>query len=215
MEFVVAPNESNAPPTLREVFRNIAYSVAGFCREKLFTSRKAVGVTLRLERAAARIDRLMRQFRRGKLVWRPRSPRIVPPEQAANRSLSRKPGLGLPSHFGWLAAELPLTAIYYGSVLPIVMQQDEMQALMRATPDVARTMRPIFRMFGIKDDVLKVPEGHGSTKVEAVAAVIVAEPVVVATDPPAWDSAVEQCGAFETASDEPPSSDNAGEAAAR
>jgi hypothetical protein len=159
MELTATPCATAKPPTLREVFRRITDSVTGYCREKLFSARKTVGVTLRLERAAAHIDRLMRRFRRGELIWRKRAPRAAV-QQDDKQPAARKPGLGLPCEPGWLADELPLTAIYHGPALHAAMQGEEMQALMGATPEVARTMRPIFRMFWLDEDVLKVPAGH-------------------------------------------------------
>jgi hypothetical protein len=47
------------------------------------------------------------------------------------------------------------------------METEEMQRLMGATPQVARTMRPIFRMFGLDETVLKVPAGYGAAAVVA------------------------------------------------
>jgi hypothetical protein len=169
MELTATPCATATPPKLRQVFRLIAKSVVGYCREKLISAHKAVGVTLRLDRAAARIDRLMRRFRRGELVWRERAARKPVPDEDT-KPVSRNPGLGLPSDYGWLADAVPLTAIYHGPALTAAMQDEEMQALMGATPEVARTMRPIFRMFGLDEDVLKVPEGYGEAEV------LVAEP---------------------------------------
>ncbi len=183
MEVCVHPDALIAPLSLRQVFQRVTQSVAAFCREKMISARKAVGVMLRLERASARIDVLMRRFRRGELAWRLRAARVAPDAPVARGE--RKPALGLPNGFGWLGEELPMTAIYYGPALTIAMQDAEMQALMRATPEVARIMRPIFRMLALDEAVLLVPEGCPVPEpVVAVVSMVAAAATATAEDEP-------------------------------
>jgi hypothetical protein len=116
----------------------------------------------------------MKRFKAGEVLWRKRAakaavarepvlavaaevaaPAEAKPERPAVMRKSR-----LPSAHGWLADTLPVTAVYYGPDLITAMQQADMQALMRATPEVAWIMRPIFRMLALEEDVLLVPEGY-------------------------------------------------------
>jgi hypothetical protein len=166
MELTIAPSATYKLPTLRQVFRRISLSVAGFCKKKMVSACKTVGVTLRLERAALRIEHLLARFRKGEILWRKRPAR---PAADGRKPRASKPGLGLPSDPGWLAEALPLTAIYHGGDLTLLMQQDEMQALMGATPQVRRIMLPIFKMMALDNDVLKVPEGYGEAASEVAA----------------------------------------------
>ncbi len=149
------------PLTLMQVLAMMVSSVEGFCRERALRVRQMLGLVFRLTRASARIAVLLKRFRAGTLVWRKRAPQV--PKAAvqcggasdALRPPSRR--YPLPSEPGWLCTKAPLTAIYCGVDLITAMQQPEMQALMRATPEVARLMRPIFRMLALSDSLLLIP----------------------------------------------------------
>jgi hypothetical protein len=55
---------------------------------------------------------------------------------------------------------MPNVAVTFGSALEAAFQTDEMRALMLATPEVARMAGPVFRMLGLEEQVLLVPEGY-------------------------------------------------------
>jgi hypothetical protein len=175
MEATAEPSASNEPLTLMQVLAMVLASVEGFWLEKMIRSRRAAAVAARLARASERIEALLARFQAGEVLWR--APRAKPqaedaPEPTVAAAAEavpvceedapprRKRPYRLPSQYGWLAETLPVTAVFYCQDLIAAMQLADMQALMRATPEVARIMRPIFRMLALEDDVLKVPDGY-------------------------------------------------------
>jgi hypothetical protein len=82
--------------------------------------------------------------------------------QAARAKLARPRTelYGLPPHHGWLNEQLPNVAVFVGSDLQAAFSTEEMRALMLKTPVVARLAGPVFRMLGLDEQVLLVPEGY-------------------------------------------------------
>ncbi len=141
----------------------VVSSVEAFCEERALRVRLMLGVVFRLTRASARIAVLLKRFRAGTLVWRKPVPRVrkVSAERAVDRDKLPPPSrrYPLPAVRGWLSDKVPTTAIYCSAILMETMQDPEMQALMRTTPEVARLMWPIFEMLSLDTSLLLVPEG--------------------------------------------------------
>ena len=98
---------------------------------------------------ANRFASLAARIRAGTL--RPSRPRTTP------RQPSSRPRQRLPSGFAWLCGLAPrdptlLGVAGYGSQLAHMIRTDpEMQALLAATPRMARLLRPLLRALGVED----------------------------------------------------------------
>jgi hypothetical protein len=173
MEVTASPSVAHVPLTLAQVIMILIDSIEGYWGGKLRRARRTMALGARMLLVSQRIEALLARFEAGEILWRGRRPRRaaepvgkVPAAEADEEKL-RGP-YRLPSAYGWLAEAYPQTAIYYGPDLIMAMKQPQMQALMRATPEVARLMRPIFRMLALEDDVLLVPEGYDDAPGAAV-----------------------------------------------
>jgi hypothetical protein len=168
---------------VKKVLAGLMLSVEAFWQDNRLSTKKAVGVTQRLLRLSDRIEVLLERFRAGKVKWRrpaervakvAEAPAALDPAEAeamadaafqaetARVVLGRRKVFGLPPHYGWLGEQMPGVAITLGSDLEAVFRTDEMRALMLATPEVARIAGPVFRMFGLDEQVLLVPHGYSA-----------------------------------------------------
>jgi len=59
---------------------------------------------------------------------------------------------GLPRGFGWLLPLVPQEAAGFASQLRVVLAEAEMVALLQASPQARRELRPLCRMLGIALD---------------------------------------------------------------
>ena len=101
-----------------------------------------------LNRIKNRILALMARIEAGTLPIASR-PRPGRPRPAA------PPKPRLPRGFAWLLVQIPYEAAGYASQLRYLLTTNpEMMALLAATPLMARTLRPLYRMLGIEADVL-------------------------------------------------------------
>lgn len=92
---------------------------------------------------AGRIERMLMRFRAGRL-WRVahRAARLGAIRQA-NCALPRL--LRLPRRFGWLVRAGGYRAAGFGSQLQAALQTPEMAALLAASPEAGRILRPLCR----------------------------------------------------------------------
>ena len=97
-----------------------------------------------LGRVGPRLERLLVRWRAGRLPAA-RTPRTPAPTRAPLAPVER---LRLPSAQGWLIRRVQPTAQLTGQ-LQALLDDDEMQALLAATPLAGRILRPLFRMLGI------------------------------------------------------------------
>jgi hypothetical protein len=171
------------PDSVKDVLEKLMLSVDAFWQDNRLPTKRAVAVTQRLLRLSDRIEVLLARFRAGKVKWRKRAERVAvaaapgpevsldPAEAAAladaalhaakaRAARGRTKVHGLPPHYGWLGEQMPGVAITAGSDLEAAFRTEEMCALMLATPEVARIAGPVFRMFGLDEQVLLVPDGY-------------------------------------------------------
>ncbi len=104
-----------------------------------------------LQRKVRRLERLLTQWQAGRLPKRRAArPKSAPPEPATGEpapSSTPKP-LRLPSRRAWLVRLVQPTAVF-GSQLEVLLTHPDIQALIAATPQAGRILRPIFRMLGV------------------------------------------------------------------
>lgn len=112
------------------------------------------------------MERLVARFQAGR-VWR-RAAGVSASRQSA--MAARRPECVLPRRFGWLVRAAAYQAAGHGCRLQAVLATPEMEALLRATPQAGRLLRPLCRMLAV-DPALLRPDG--------AVQVAVAGPVVV------------------------------------
>ncbi|HEX3348408.1 MAG TPA: hypothetical protein VHS58_09960 [Acetobacteraceae bacterium] len=85
---------------------------------------------------------------------RPPRPRATPRKPSARQPYER-----LPRRFGWLVALVPGDAVGFGLNLVQLLGEPEMQALLKAAPQLSRILRPLCRMLAAQPspDLLPPP----------------------------------------------------------
>ena len=131
------------------VLRNLRGTFGGFCAPGLLDGTLGLLITNRLSLVISRLDRTVGRFLTGRL-WRggtqaPRSP----------AKSGRVPVRLWPRDFGWMLRLGGWKAAGYGSQLRAVLETPEMVALLTASPEAGRVLRPICRMLGIEVTVLR------------------------------------------------------------
>jgi hypothetical protein len=96
----------------------------------------------RIKRVQARLIALEARFSAGLLL----APRLRPGRAGA--VTSRRPG-GLPRRFGWLCEMVPGEAACFAGQLRVVLAEPGMVALLAASPQAVRMLRPVCRMLAI------------------------------------------------------------------
>ena len=96
-----------------------------------------------LQRKVRRLERLHALFQAGRLP----NPRPARPQRPRPQPQS-PPRLRLPSRRAWLIRLVQPMAVY-GTQLEVLLTHPDIQALIAATPQAGRILRPIFRMLGI------------------------------------------------------------------
>ncbi len=98
----------------------------------------------RIGNTLQRLERMLVRFRAGRL-WRRVTMRDVVPGQ----KICRKPAARLPRRFGWLVRLAGSEAACFGSQLQTVMNTPEMVALLAASPQAKRILRPLCRALAL------------------------------------------------------------------
>ena len=124
----------------------------------------------RIGRIGQRIERLLVRFRAGTL-WRMPERTGVFRAVAAAGGRRVVPGLVLPCRFGWLVRAAAYRAAVYGIQLRVILEQPEMVALLRASPQAVRILRPVCRMLAVETSLLR-PRAEGEAAEVAAAAVV-------------------------------------------
>ena len=112
----------------------------------------AVVLYRRIGRIAGRIERMLVRFRAGRL-WR-----VTQRAQGQGRC-GRIAGRGpaLPRRFGWLVQAGGHRAAAVGSQLQAVLNTPEMTALLAASPQAGRILRPLCRALAVELPALAAP----------------------------------------------------------
>jgi len=106
---------------------------------------RAVVVYRRISRTLGRIERMLVRFREGRL-WR------VTRRDAVVGTRGRVAGRGpaLPRRFGWLVVAGGYQAAGFGCQLQAVLITPEMSALLAASPQARRILRPLCRALAVE-----------------------------------------------------------------
>ena len=104
-----------------------------------------VAVSNRAGRIFWQIERMLARFRAGRL--RQATPRGVPARQ---RRARQTPAIRLPRKFGWLVMAGKHQAAGYGLQLQHVLSDPEMAALLEASPQARRVLRPLLRALAVE-----------------------------------------------------------------
>jgi hypothetical protein len=91
-----------------------------------------------------RIERMLVRFRAGRL-WR-----VTQKGAAQRRSALRTPAIALPRRFGWLVQAGGHQAAGFGLQLQTVLNTPEMTALLAASPQAGRILRPLCRALAME-----------------------------------------------------------------
>ena len=142
-----------APTSLSHHLAIIVGAMRGALAARCAKDRVAAPLILlawtRLGRLAARFERLMAKVRAGRLPAAP----VVRRRVAAVPGVFRPPGvpqpLQLPRGFGWLLRLVRETAAYSGQV-ETLLADPEMAALLAASPQARRILRPLCHMLAIR-----------------------------------------------------------------
>lgn len=133
-----------------------ALVIDGLCRAvaarifaRVMTGALIALIWSRLRRIDGLVQALATRFRAGTLRARVGSPRA-----AMVRGPATRPCLSVPNEFGWLLKLVPYEAAGFASQLRIVLAEPEMVALLAASPQVGRILRPLCRMLGVAASVL-------------------------------------------------------------
>jgi len=155
---------------LTAVIRALRGSVGGWGGRGLLGQVLVMLLYRRLGGICGKIERLCQRFQAGRL-WRMPA-RVVLPEVAG--ADGRKRALAVdawPRSFAWLVRLAGYQAAGFGSQLRVILGQPEMVALLEASPQAGRILRPMCRMLGVETALLR----------PGVAAVVVVPRVSVVT----------------------------------
>ncbi len=170
-------NASSPFSDLTVVLRNLRGALGLWCTRGVLGHALALILHARLAGVGLRMERLVARFAAGRL-WRVAGRvRGVVPDGGAARGLGRVWIARVwPGRFAWLVRMAGWQAAGFGSQLRAVLQTPEMVALLEASPQAGRMLRPICRMLAVEISLLRIPVAVAV----AVAAVPVAAEVVVA-----------------------------------
>lgn len=109
----------------------------------------------RLGQIGQRMEGLASRFLAGR-VWR-RAARGR--EASADRAVVRRRGADpiWPRRFGWLVRAASWQAAGYGAQLRAVLETPDMVALLEASPQARRVLRPLCRMLAVETSLLRPP----------------------------------------------------------
>ena len=114
--------------------------------------RHVYGIWARVTRASHRFARLMDRLAAGKptRVRAKRPPAVPrPPIEGALRT-GPNPAGPIPRGHGWLIHAIPYHAMAYTSQLEHLFAQPDARAVLEASPQAARLLRPICRLLGLQ-----------------------------------------------------------------
>lgn len=137
----------------------------------------------RIRRIERTVEGLLARFLAGRL-------RVGHAAQSGGRG--GRPGVvavKLPRRFGWLLQVVPFEGANFASQLRVVLAEPQMVALLEASPQAGRVLRPLCRMLGLEPEVLAVCRVSRGRLVDArgtgtsgVAGAVVLDPVRIEVD---------------------------------
>jgi hypothetical protein len=99
----------------------------------------------RVGRTLCRIERMLVQFRAGRLLRR-----VGPREACSGRLERRTPSARLPRRFGWLVIMAGSEAACFGLQLQSVLNAPEMVELLASSPQAVRILAPLCRALAVQ-----------------------------------------------------------------
>ena len=134
---------------LSDVIRTLRSAVAAWGGRGDLAEALVLLVYRRLGEIGLRMARMAERFQAGR-VWRRtgRAGRVA--GSARGRAVRVWPG-----RFGWLVREVGWEAAGFGAQLRAVLETEEMQALLQASPQAMRVLRPLCRALAIETQVLR------------------------------------------------------------
>jgi hypothetical protein len=139
----------------------IAVTLDGLCKAVAARSYRGALATAtilviwtRVRRIEGRIQRLLALFLAGRLRVRPRAQVGARPGTRVGGGWPGGVSTGLPRRFGWLMALVPYKAACFAGPLRTELAEPEMVALLGASPQARRVLRPLCRMLGIEPEML-------------------------------------------------------------
>jgi hypothetical protein len=118
----------------------------------------------RLGGICGQMERLSQRFQAGRL-WRVAA-RAAVAERVSDGVPRAVAARVWPWRFGWLVRAAAYRAAVYGIQLRVILEQPEMVALLRASPQAVRILRPVCRMLAVETSLLR-PRLEGEAEVAA------------------------------------------------
>lgn len=152
---------SSAYRNLTIVLGTLRHGIGTWAGRGVFTHVMALLVWGRVGRVCQAMERLAALFQAGRLVLRARRA-VVSPVVAA---VVARPMRLWPVQWAWLVRMIGWQAAGIGGQLQHVLGQPEMVALLRASPQARRLLRPICRMLAVPTALLRPVTNVGVTPV--------------------------------------------------
>jgi len=135
--------------SLSAVLRALRGEVGGWHLRGLLSHAVMMLLYRRIGEICGKIERLAVRVQAGLL--RRREPGV----KAGVRSVAKTGARIWPGRFAWLVRVAGYQAAGYGCQLRHILEQPEMVALLQATPQAARILRPVCRMLAIETALLR------------------------------------------------------------
>ena len=133
-----APDTVSA--NLRTILRGLLAALGGWGLE----AGLALLLYRRIAPVAGRIERMLMRLRAGRL-WR-----VTQRGAVKGRQARRRPDFALPRRLGWLVQVGGHRAACFGAQLQHVLNAPEMTALLTASPQAVRLLRPLCRALAVE-----------------------------------------------------------------
>ena len=138
------------------VIRAVRAGVGGWGGQRFLAPVLALLLFKRLGQIERAFERFAVRFQAGKL-W------LVPMRAKGAAAVTRdcdgaRPGASpriWPGRFGWLVRAAAHHAAVYGGQLRVILEQPDMVALLRASPQAGRILRPLCRMLAVETSLLR------------------------------------------------------------
>jgi len=137
---------------LPDVIRALRGSVGGWAVRGWLSALLGLLLYRRLGEILGRMERLTARFRAGRL-WR-LAPRSGERAVAGDVGVVRAERIW-PRQFGWLVRAASWHAAVYSGQLRLILDQPEMVALLRASPQAVRVLTPLCRMLAVETSLLR------------------------------------------------------------
>jgi hypothetical protein len=136
------------------VIRALRAAVGGWVGRGLLSAALVMLLYRRLGGICADMERLAVRFQAGRL-WRVAGRGVAVERRVADGRLRAVALLRFPGRFGWLVRAAAHHAAVYGVQLRAILEQPEMVALLQASPQAVRVLRPLCRMLAVETSLLR------------------------------------------------------------